>query len=49
MFGSFKLDEAQILEAVLEIGCLEQYAGFYWVSHSWETENCAVGGFVLTL
>lgn len=49
MFGSFKLDEAQILEAVLEIRHLEQYSGFHWVSHSWETENCVVGSFVLTL
>lgn len=48
MFGSFKLDEAQILEAVRKIGHLEQYSGFYWVSHSWETENRVVGGFVLT-
>lgn len=49
MFGSFKLDETQILEAVLQIGYLEQYSGFHWVSHSWETENCAVGSFVLSL
>lgn len=49
MFGSFKLDEAQILEAVREIGHLEQYSGFYWVSHSRETESRVVGGFVLTL
>lgn len=49
MFGSFKLDEAQILEAVLEIRHLEQYSGFHWVSHFWETENCVVGSFVLTL
>lgn len=28
---------------------LEQYSGFHLVSHSWETENCVVGSFVLTL